>query len=97
MRAAAADSPPRGGYCWLHSMPAAQKDEITPPHLCAKYAKAYTNRDSAAEYRDFKGRGHFICGEPGWEEVATYIGRWIEGKWRSADTDRKEGVLHATR
>jgi alpha-beta hydrolase superfamily lysophospholipase len=25
----------------------------------------------------FPGRSHFICGEPGWEEVADYAIRWV--------------------
>lgn len=58
----------------------AEKDEIVPSELCAKNAKAYAHEKSRADYMEFKGRGHYICGEPRWEEVASYIDTWIQGK-----------------
>jgi pimeloyl-ACP methyl ester carboxylesterase len=58
----------------------ADKDAIVPTELCAKNAKAYTHEKSRADYMEFKERGHYICGQSGWEEVATYIANWIEGK-----------------
>jgi hypothetical protein len=27
---------------------------------------------------EFQNRSHFICGEPGWEEVAASVHRWRE-------------------
>jgi alpha-beta hydrolase superfamily lysophospholipase len=59
---------------------AADKDEIVPSGLCAKNAKAYTHEHSRADIMEFKDRGHFICGQRQWEEVAGYIDTWIEGK-----------------
>jgi pimeloyl-ACP methyl ester carboxylesterase len=58
----------------------ADKDEIIPPGLCEKNAKAYEDKTSQVSYREFKHRSHFICGEPAWEEVANHIAEWIASK-----------------
>ena len=58
----------------------ADKDEIIPPELCLKNAMSYKHEGSRADHMEFKNRGHFICGQPGWEEVAAYIANWIPGK-----------------
>jgi hypothetical protein len=29
-------------------------------------------------FKEFPGRGHFICGQHGWEEVADYAANWLE-------------------
>ena len=56
-----------------------KEDQIVPTELVEKNSKAYTNKVSGAvTYREFPGRSHFICGEPGWEEVAAYVYDWIE-------------------
>ena len=34
----------------------------------------------AAVTSHLAGRGHYICGQGGWEEVATYVATWLEGK-----------------
>jgi pimeloyl-ACP methyl ester carboxylesterase len=69
----------------------AEKDEIVPPTLCEKNAKAYTHHGSRADFVQFRNRGHFICGQAGWEEIARYISTWIQGKGCSAaeTTQRK--------
>jgi hypothetical protein len=51
---------------------------IIPASLNEKNSEAYTNEVSITEFKKFAGRGHFICGRPGWEEVAEYIGNWLE-------------------
>ncbi len=56
----------------------AEKDEIIPAHLCQRNAAAYTAPAMRSDYREFANRGHFICGEPGWEEVATTIADWLD-------------------
>jgi pimeloyl-ACP methyl ester carboxylesterase len=56
---------------------AAEEDQIIPPELCQKNAKAYEDKGSISDYQDFPNRGHFICGEPGWEEVATSVANWL--------------------
>jgi pimeloyl-ACP methyl ester carboxylesterase len=55
-----------------------EKDEICPPELNKKNSEAYTDKGSIVEFKEFPNRGHFICGQPGWEEVASYISDWVE-------------------
>ncbi len=56
----------------------AEQDQIIPPELAEKNAKGYTHPSSVVAYKEFPNRGHFICGEPGWEEVAAFAGNWIQ-------------------
>lgn len=57
---------------------AGEKDEIIPPSLIKKNAGAYTDESSHVDFVEFTNRSHFICGEPGWDEVAAYTFNWIE-------------------
>lgn len=57
----------------------AEKDEIIPNTLVRRNAHAYQDERSHHEYIEYTGRGHFICGEPGWEEVAERIANWLVG------------------
>lgn len=61
----------------------AEEDRVIPDKLGKKIAEAYTDRTSIAAFIDFPGRGHFICGEPRWEEVATFAADWLQ---RHVDT-----------
>jgi len=65
----------------------AENDKIIPPDLCEKNAKAYA--DGLADFKEFPNRSHFICGEPGWEEVAAHIAAWlpITANTLPSDTD----------
>ena len=38
-------------------------------------AKHYTS-STITEVKDFEGRSHWTCGEPGWEAVADYALEW---------------------
>jgi pimeloyl-ACP methyl ester carboxylesterase len=53
------------------------EDHIIPYELVERNSKAYTDGQSITAFKEFKGRSHYICGEPGWEEVAQYIYNWI--------------------
>jgi esterase/lipase len=57
---------------------AGENDEIIPYELCEKNAKAYADEASVTEYQMFKDRSHFICVEPGYEEVIGAIYNWIQ-------------------
>lgn len=57
----------------------AEKDVICPPELNLKNTEGYTDPGSVANIKEFKNRSHFICVEPGWEEICEYISGWIEG------------------
>jgi pimeloyl-ACP methyl ester carboxylesterase len=52
------------------------KDEIIPAKLDEKNAKAY--KEGIAYFREFPDRGHFICGQPRWEEIAAYTSQWLQ-------------------
>lgn len=56
----------------------AEKDEIVPSSLCKRNAEAYTDKSSRSDFMEFKDRDHFICGDPGWQDVATYIANWLD-------------------
>jgi pimeloyl-ACP methyl ester carboxylesterase len=57
---------------------AAEKDQICPAELNKKNCEGYTDHGSVTEFKEFPNRGHFICGQPGWEEVAAYVSEWVE-------------------
>jgi pimeloyl-ACP methyl ester carboxylesterase len=57
---------------------AGEKDQIVPAHLSEKNADAYGEGAGIVTFKEFKGRSHYICGEPGWEEVATFAAQWLE-------------------
>jgi pimeloyl-ACP methyl ester carboxylesterase len=54
------------------------EDQIIPASLNQKNAEAYTDESSIADFKEFEGRSHYICGQPGWEEVAAYVAEWLE-------------------
>jgi pimeloyl-ACP methyl ester carboxylesterase len=56
---------------------AGEKDHIVPASLNLKNFEAYKDTNSIKEYKEFKGRGHYSCGAPEWQEVADYILNWI--------------------
>jgi pimeloyl-ACP methyl ester carboxylesterase len=55
-----------------------EADQIIPASLNEKNKNAYTDEISVADFKSFPGRGHFICGQRGWEEVAGYIAQWLQ-------------------
>ncbi|MFD0792905.1 alpha/beta hydrolase [Mucilaginibacter litoreus] len=55
-----------------------EKDEIIPAQLNKRNAEAYTDEVSIADYKEFANRGHWICGQEGWKEVAEYIAEWLQ-------------------
>jgi len=57
---------------------AGEKDHIVPATLNLENFHAYKNSNSVKEYIEFQGRTHYICGMPGWEEVADHILNWLE-------------------
>jgi pimeloyl-ACP methyl ester carboxylesterase len=58
-----------------------KEDQIVPTELVEKNSKAYSDDISGGSFfKEFGNRSHFICGEPGWEEVAAYIHNWLESQ-----------------
>lgn len=57
---------------------AGEEDEIIPASLVEKNYKAYSDENSVTSFKAFAGRSHYICNEPGWEEVAEYVYNWLK-------------------
>jgi len=53
------------------------EDQIIPYELNQRNAEAYTDEVSMVDFKSFEGRGHWICGQDGWEEVAKHISDWL--------------------
>ena len=56
----------------------AEKDEIIPANLVRKNVEAYDEAAGIIAHQEFTRRSHYICGEPGWEEVALFIADWLD-------------------
>ena len=54
-----------------------EEDQIIPYELNKRNAEAYSDEASIADFKAFPNRGHWICGQAGWEEVARYISEWL--------------------
>ena len=53
------------------------EDVIVPNILVQKTIKKYTDSNSIVDYKFYEGKDHFICGAPGWEEVAVDCLEWL--------------------
>jgi pimeloyl-ACP methyl ester carboxylesterase len=56
---------------------AGTEDHLTPVAMVRRNASKYKDGAVQVEYREFDGRSHYICGEPGWEEVADAAIGWL--------------------
>ncbi len=56
---------------------AGEKDNIIPKELNKKNFDAYKDKNSIKDFKIFENRGHYICGDKNWKEVAEYIYNWI--------------------
>ncbi|MES1227146.1 MAG: alpha/beta fold hydrolase, partial [Armatimonadota bacterium] len=52
------------------------EDHIIPPSVTKANLDLYKHSAARTEYKEFPGRGHFIAGQRGWEEVADYSLDW---------------------
>ncbi len=57
---------------------AGEKDHIIPSSMNKKNFDAYNDKNSKKDFREFVGRTHYICKQPNWQEVESYILFWIE-------------------
>jgi pimeloyl-ACP methyl ester carboxylesterase len=53
------------------------QDRILPDKLGQKNARAWSHDGSVVEFHEFPGRGHFICGELGWQDIARRVEGWL--------------------
>ncbi len=56
---------------------AAQHDRLTPPGVVRHAAKRFGH---VADYSEHAGQGHWVLGQPGWEEIAAEAVAWLEAK-----------------
>lgn len=54
------------------------KDHIFPPGLTKNIAGRYKKDAGSVDVKIYDSKSHFICGEPGWEQVADDILAWYE-------------------
>jgi pimeloyl-ACP methyl ester carboxylesterase len=54
-----------------------EEDQIIPYELNKRNAEAYSDEVSITNFKAFPNRGHWICGQSGWEDVADYISEWL--------------------
>ncbi|HZZ19399.1 MAG TPA: alpha/beta hydrolase [Opitutaceae bacterium] len=52
-------------------------DHIIPPALNRRNCEHYKHKGSIAEQVEFPKRGHFICGQPDWAQVAAFSRDWL--------------------
>jgi pimeloyl-ACP methyl ester carboxylesterase len=53
------------------------QDRITPVSVVRKVAEKYGDR---ATYKEFRNHAHWVVEEPGWEDIADYVARWLNEK-----------------
>ena len=54
---------------------AAEKDKLTPPGVVRRAAARFPGRST---YRAYAGQGHWVPGQPGWEQIATDAFAWLD-------------------
>lgn len=52
-------------------------DHFIPASLNNTNYKKYTHTSSITDYKEFVGRNHFVLGQPGWQENADFILKWL--------------------
>ena len=52
-------------------------DHSIPASLNYTNYKKYSDKNSVTAYKEFRGRNHFVLGQPTWKEEAGYILQWL--------------------
>ena len=71
----------------------ATKDHLVPSSLATKIFHLYKHSPSTTELKVFDGRSHFLCGEPGWEEIADYSLTWAANAASASHLRRDHPVI----
>jgi pimeloyl-ACP methyl ester carboxylesterase len=56
---------------------AGELDQIIPASLNRTNAAKYDAKSAPTDLVEMKGRTHYLCGQPGWEEVADEVVSWL--------------------
>ena len=70
-------------------------DNIIPAHVNYRVFSKYKDPGSVTDYKEFKGRNHYVLGQPTWKEDADYIIKWIDSLSRPAQPSEKQTVSTA--
>ena len=54
---------------------AGSQDRITPASVVRRVARKYK---AVSTYKEFDDHAHWVVTEPGWQDVANYVFRWLE-------------------
>jgi pimeloyl-ACP methyl ester carboxylesterase len=54
---------------------AGAKDRMTPASVVRQVARKYR---ATSTYKEFENHAHWVVAEPGWQEIAEYVGGWLE-------------------
>jgi pimeloyl-ACP methyl ester carboxylesterase len=54
-----------------------EKDNLIPLKLVKRNVRAYRNSNGTVDFFPYANRSHFICNQPGWEEVAQASLTWL--------------------
>jgi pimeloyl-ACP methyl ester carboxylesterase len=55
----------------------AARDHLTPAAMVKRNVLAYRKSEGVVDFRQFDGRSHIVCSEPGWEQVADTALAWL--------------------
>jgi pimeloyl-ACP methyl ester carboxylesterase len=69
-------------------------DHIMPPSVNRSNAKHYKS-NTITEVKEFPGRSHWTCAEPGWEAVADYALEWAVARATDAEVPTAEPAVPA--
>jgi len=56
---------------------AGAEDRIVPAPVARRIAKKY---EAVSTYKEFDNHAHWVVAEPGWQEVAGYVGNWLRSE-----------------
>ncbi|MBI3199062.1 MAG: alpha/beta hydrolase [Rhodospirillales bacterium] len=56
---------------------AAENDKLTPPDVVRRVSRKFAH---VSDYFEYKGQGHWVLGQPGWERVAEETVTWLDAK-----------------
>jgi pimeloyl-ACP methyl ester carboxylesterase len=59
---------------------AGSNDHLIPAALVRSNYNRYRRPGSITDFKEFAGRTHFIVGQEHWEEVADFVGDWLDGQ-----------------
>ena len=55
---------------------AGAEDRLHPLSMMRKVARRYERHST---YMELAGHGHWLVGEPGWQEIAEQVADWLDG------------------